>query len=157
MNPYIVLNYYIKAHKTAPIYATVKNEETTSGTDVYSCNYVNNIDNKFNYSNNEQIVGKWINGKTLYRKVITFNYFPNNTQRVVPHYITNLQYICWYEYSWYDESDKRFFSGFRFDANTTFCKVGISYTDLIIEGRGTDWSERTSDGKCIIYYTKTTD
>lgn len=157
MNPYIVLNYYIKAHKTAPVTATVKNEKTTSETDVYSCNYVNNIDNKFNYSSNEQIVGKWIDGKTLYRKVITFNYFPNNTQRVVPHYITNLQYICWYEYSWYDESDKRFFSGFRFDSNTTFCKVGISYTDLIIEGRGTDWSERTSNGKCIIYYTKTTD
>ena len=43
MNPYIVLNYYIKAHKTAPIYATVKNEETTSETDVYSCNYINNM------------------------------------------------------------------------------------------------------------------
>lgn len=43
MNPYIVLNYYIKAHKTAPIYATVKNEETNSETDVYSCNYINNL------------------------------------------------------------------------------------------------------------------
>lgn len=43
MNPYIVLNYYIKAHKTAPIYATVKNEETDSEIDVYSCNYVNNM------------------------------------------------------------------------------------------------------------------
>lgn len=43
MNPYIVLNYYIKAHKTAPIYATVKNEKTTSETDVYSCNYINNL------------------------------------------------------------------------------------------------------------------
>lgn len=108
-------------------------------------------------STEEQAIGKWIDGKTLYRKLVEFDYFPNNTQRVVPHYITNLQYICWYEYSWYDESDKKFFSGLRFDANTTFCKVGISHTDLIIEGRGTDWSERTSDGKCIIYYTKTTD
>lgn len=157
MNPYIVLNYYIKAHQTAPVTATVKNEETTSETDVYSCNYINNIDNKFNYSNNEQIVGKWINGKTLYRKVITFDYFPNNIQRVVPHYITNLEYICWFEYSWYDESDKRFFSGFRFDNSTVYCKIAISHTDLIVEGRGTDWSGRTSDGKCIIYYTKTTD
>lgn len=42
MNPYIVLNYYIKAHQTAPVTATVKNEETTSETDVYSCNYINN-------------------------------------------------------------------------------------------------------------------
>lgn len=43
MNPYIVLNYYIKSHKTAPVYATVKNEKTTSETDVYSCNYINNL------------------------------------------------------------------------------------------------------------------
>ena len=90
MNPYIVVKFYIKAFKSASSTAQVKNAETNSTEDVYSCNYINNIDNKFNYSNNEQIVGKWIDGKTLYRKVITFNYFPNNTQRVVPHYITNL-------------------------------------------------------------------
>lgn len=42
MNPYIVMNYYIKSHQTAPVTATVKNEETTSETDVYSCNYINN-------------------------------------------------------------------------------------------------------------------
>ena len=135
----------------------VKNEETTSETDVYSCNYVNNIDNKFNYSSNEQIVGKWIDGKTLYRKVITFNYFPNDGQRNVAHYITNLQYICWYEYTWYDSSDAKFFSNVRFDNSTTYCKISISNTYLIVEGRGTNWSTRTSDGTCIIYYTKTTD
>lgn len=43
MNPYIVMNYYIKTHQTAPVTATVKNEETTSETDVYSCNYINNL------------------------------------------------------------------------------------------------------------------
>lgn len=43
MNPYIVMNYYIKAHQTAPVTATVKNEKTTSETDVYSCNYINSI------------------------------------------------------------------------------------------------------------------
>lgn len=157
MNPYIVMNYYIKAHQTAPVTATVKNEKTTSETDVYSCNYVNNVDDKFNYSSNEQIVGKWIDGKILYRKTITFDYFPNDGQRNVAHYITNLQYICWYAYSWYDSSDAKFFSNVRFDNSTTYCKIAISNTYLIVEGRGTNWSARTSDGTCIIYYTKTTD
>ena len=157
MNQYIVLNYYIKAHKTAPIYATVKNEETNSETDVYSCNYVNDVDNKFNYSSGEQIVGKWIDGKSLYRKVISFDYFPNDGQRSVAHHIKNLQYICWYEYTWYDSSDAKFFSNVRFDNSTTYCKISISNTYLIVEGRGTNWSTRTSDGTCIIYYTKTTD
>ena len=51
MNPYIVMNYYIKAHQTAPVTATVKNDETTSETDVYSCNYINNIvQNNTNYT-----------------------------------------------------------------------------------------------------------
>ena len=109
------------------------------------------------YSKEEIIIGKWIDGKKLYRKVIDFDYFPNNSQRVVPTNINNLEYICWYEYSWYDTSDKRFFSGLRFDNSTTYCKVAISYTDLIIEGRGADWSGRTTSSKCIIYYTKTAD
>lgn len=51
MNPYIVMNYYIKSHQTAPVTATVKNEKTTSETDVYSCNYINNIvQNNTNYT-----------------------------------------------------------------------------------------------------------
>lgn len=112
-------------------------------------------ENLKNYLDEEQIIGKW-EEETLYRKVVNFDYFPNNSQRIVPTNISNLKDVKWYEYSWYDDSDKRFFSSLRFDNNTTYCKVAISYTDLIVEGRGVDWSTRTSDGKCIIYYTKTT-
>ena len=112
-------------------------------------------ENLKNYLDEEQIIGKW-EEETLYRKVVNFDYFPNNGQRIVPTNISDLKDIKWYEYSWYDDSDKRFFSGLRFDTNTTYCKVAISHTDLIVEGRGVDWSTRTSDGKCIIYYTKTT-
>lgn len=112
-------------------------------------------ENLKNYLDEEQIIGKW-EEETLYRKVVNFDYFPNNGQRIVPTNISDLKDIKWYEYSWYDDSDKRFFSGLRFDTNTTYCKVAISHTGLIVEGRGVDWSTRTSDGKCIIYYTKTT-
>lgn len=63
MNPYIVLNYYIKAHKTAPIYATVKNEETTSETDVYSCNYVNNLVETITNANGTAL--KYNNGQMI--------------------------------------------------------------------------------------------
>lgn len=112
-------------------------------------------ENLKNYLDEEQIIGKW-EEETLYRKVVNFDYFPNNGQRIVLTNISDLKDIKWYEYSWYDDSDKRFFSGLRFDTNTTYCKVAISHTDLIVEGRGVDWSTRTSDGKCIIYYTKTT-
>ena len=69
MNPYIVLNYYIKAHKTAPIYATVKNEETTSETDVYSCNYINKL--TYTLSNTETETGRTISyNNQLYKEYV---------------------------------------------------------------------------------------
>lgn len=112
------------------------------------------LSNILNYSKDEVKIGKWVNGKNLYRKVLDFDYFPDNSQRFVPIYISNLDDVCWYEYSWFDTVDDRFFSGLRFDTGTTYCKVAISSTDLIVEGKGTEWSKRTSNGKCIIYYTK---
>lgn len=33
---------------------------------------INEVNNKFNYSTSEQVIGKWIDGKPLYRKTITF-------------------------------------------------------------------------------------
>lgn len=41
-----------------------------SQTDVYSCNYVNKLNN---YSTNEQVVGTWIDGKPLYRRTFVGN------------------------------------------------------------------------------------
>lgn len=35
-------------------------------------NAINEVNNKFNYSTEEQVIGKWIDGKPLYRKTITF-------------------------------------------------------------------------------------
>lgn len=70
MNPYMVFNYIIKAYKTSsvPEDSEVKNVETDSTSDVYSCDYINDLTNMFDYSN-EQIVGKWADGKPLYQKV----------------------------------------------------------------------------------------
>ena len=38
-------------------------------------NAINEVDNKFNYSTEEQKIGTWIDGKPLYRKVIIFDNF----------------------------------------------------------------------------------
>lgn len=83
MNPYIVLNYYIKAHKTAPIYATVKNEETTSETDVYSCNYVNNMHPNIVTDGSPVKTGRKIDGKEEWVKKINFGALPNATAKEV--------------------------------------------------------------------------
>ena len=45
------------------------------------------------YSTNELVIGKWIDGKPLYRKVISFGALPNNSTKSVAHNISNLKRI----------------------------------------------------------------
>ena len=96
MNPYIVLNYYIKAHKTAPIYATVKNEETNSETDVYSCNYINNMQVNIITNGSPVKTGRKVDGKDEYvlRRTVdlgTIGSTPNGNNKTytIPTGLTN--------------------------------------------------------------------
>lgn len=69
LQPYITLNYIIKAFQSAGTVANVSATTTSSDTDTYSCNYINQNNT---YSTSETLTGKiWIDGKPIYRKVIT--------------------------------------------------------------------------------------
>ena len=46
------------------------------------------------YSTDEQVIGTWVNGETLYRKTINFGALPNATDKSVAHEISNLGYVC---------------------------------------------------------------
>lgn len=46
-----------------------------------------------NYSTEEQVVGTWINGETIYQKTIDFGSLPNGTTKQVEHNIDNLSMI----------------------------------------------------------------
>lgn len=46
-----------------------------------------------NYSETEQMIGTWIDGKTVYEKTINFGAMPNNTSKSVNHNIADLDYI----------------------------------------------------------------
>lgn len=54
-----------------------------------------NVDdiNKVNYSENEQIIGTWISGVPIYRKVVNFNALPNTSEKKLAHKISNVKYI----------------------------------------------------------------
>lgn len=45
------------------------------------------------YSTTEQVVGKWIDGSLIYRKVVDFGVLPNATQKKVAHGINNLAWV----------------------------------------------------------------
>lgn len=92
LQPYIVQNYIIKAKQSAGVVATVVDGLTSdSPTDALSAKQGKVLNEKFNYSTEEKVVGKWIDGKPIYRKVIDFGIFPNSTHKEVQHNISNLQ------------------------------------------------------------------
>lgn len=45
------------------------------------------------YSTNEIIIGRWIDNKPIYRKVINFGSLPDTTSKSVAHNIANIDFI----------------------------------------------------------------
>ena len=69
LQPYIVTNYIIKVSQTRALAGKTVNAFSNSTTDAYCCDYVNDCNT---YSTDETFTGKyWIDGKPIYRKVIT--------------------------------------------------------------------------------------
>lgn len=96
IQPSFVIPYIIKAKQSAGVVATVVDSLTsTSVTDALSAKKGKELNEKIiknsTYSTTEQAVGTWIDGKTIYRKVINFGALPNATQKNVAHNISNLE------------------------------------------------------------------
>jgi hypothetical protein len=90
LQPYLVVNYIIKVAQTTVTTAQVTNSYSTSTSDSYSCDYINNINT---YSTNEIRVGTWIDNKPIYRKMVDFGALPSNTLGSVNHNISNVKHI----------------------------------------------------------------
>lgn len=61
---------------------------------VEAINEVNANDiNRSVYSTKEQIIGKWIDGKPIYRKIYNIGALPNSTTKTVQHNISGLNQI----------------------------------------------------------------
>lgn len=118
------------------------------------------------YSAEEQIIGVWIDGKTLYRKVIDLGILPNESTVEIPHNINNLDRII--SMSGMAKSERQNLllpfpyslgkDGFNSDGTVKINAVPIN----IYEEQGnivvytlSDRSDMT--GYIILEYTKTTD
>jgi len=69
LQPYIVLNYIIKATMTTGTTSEVVNEYSDSQTDAYSCDYVNDLVEDIYSTTETKTNKKWIDGKPIYRRV----------------------------------------------------------------------------------------
>lgn len=70
-----------------------------------------------NYSLQEKAVGKWVDGKTIFKKTVAFGALPNASQKLVAHGIPNLGYVVKIEGT---------------------CLQGTSYKDIPLMYKGSD-------------------
>lgn len=126
LQPYIVVNFIIKATSTTPITANVVNEESQSTTDTYSCDYVNQVAQDLEDAiNDKQEKGTllWTNpdpssafseqtinniNLTDYEKIkIVFSRFTGNIQLTQDFIFDNSDLDCEIIYSDYDSGNVR--------------------------------------------------
>lgn len=120
---------------------------------------INEIVDKSVFSTVEKIIGKWIDGKLIYRKVVNFGALPNTSEKNVPHNISNFNFATKIDGIAYN-SDGRTFPlpavsfGISSGNITPSIYVFADRTNITI-GTGVDRS--AYNGYVIIEYTKTTD
>ena len=78
--------------------SSLANEYKVSASDMNEIKSVVNgactqVDNSISYSTTEKVVGTWIDGKPIYRKVVNFGALPNATSKSVAHNISNIAMI----------------------------------------------------------------
>ena len=109
------------------------------------------------YSTSKEVAcGTWIDGKTIYKKTLNFGTLPNNTNKVFPHGISDIDYIV----GW-DGIAKRSTDGVFFQIGSApNPQVGMQSSILIAVSSATidlyTGSDRTDMTAYItLYYTKT--
>ena len=80
-----------KTFQTTVSTGKVLNNRTESNVDTYSCNYINGLET---YSTDETKTNKvWIDGKPIYRKIISFTTTSGSSSKTLSDYIPNYNKI----------------------------------------------------------------
>lgn len=109
------------------------------------------------YSTGEQVIGTWIDGKPIYRKVVYIGSLPANTASFFSHNISNIDRVVNSSMTWFDTADNCWWSNRRWDSATIRISYNVNPTQIWIEAKGVNWSTRTNQAYVTIEYTKTTD
>lgn len=128
---------------------------STSTTDTYSCNYINEARLE-EYSTNETKIGTWIDGKPIYRKVL--NVGTVTTQKTyITHNIANLGKLV----NLYGTCNRQIDNRQQIiPSNYTNWEIflyDISSIEISLYFSDNQWNATPYDIVVIIEYTKTTD
>ena len=153
LQPYFVTNFIVKAKQSSGVVATVvDNLSSTSATDALSAKQGKVLNEKIDknslYSTHEQVIGTWINGKPIYRKVIELGSVGKATQKLINVGDLNISLVIkQYGMAQMDGADYHW-------AVSADCFVYNSNSSSISYYNATD---ATRNVYIILEYTKTTD
>lgn len=110
-----------------------------------------------NYSMQEQLIGRWADGRLLYEKVIDFGTLPNNAEKSVPHGIDNVGTI--WIYDGYVSSGSTFyglelpseFKNIPSENKPYAWRAYVTKTDVVIESFG---DKSSFNAIAVLRYTK---
>lgn len=120
-------------------------------------NSINEVNNKNNYSYTEKKIGKWVDNKIIYRKVIDIGTLPGQTSKSIAHYIDNLDTVV-NIVAIGKAFDRQFAIPFPSLASmfgSTTIGIRISDTNIEVVASADTFDE--GSGFVILEYTKTTD
>lgn len=135
-----------EAHQKADTIGDLTQLNTTNKSNVV--NAINEVNNKFNYSTEEQVIGKWTNGKPIYRKIVSGTVPQSDQYPIVATGITNLDKVVSISLLLAYGDNRQYFSSTRYTyylSKENDNKITIVAPD--VEG----------DATFTICYTKTTD
>ena len=163
-----------KISPTTPANGNIENQYGTSQTNAYSEEYSNNtfatkdvattsanglmsstdkakLDNGEVYSTTEQVIGKWIDGKPLYRKTIY------STAKTGSLSLSNVDFLRWKNFNAF-VNNEILFPDARYISSTDKLDFFVSKTQKSFTiTLGSDWSSKFTYLVFEIEYTKTTD
>ena len=135
----------------------IVNEHTESETLGYSANYLNaKFSSLENYLTEEQIIGTWIDGKPLYRKVVNHSKALSAGNNAIIHNIPNIGVVT--KVDGYTILGTNNYRTGAFESSTKFINIKTVDSTYINVHVGSDWGSSFKNGfVTILEYTKTTD
>lgn len=108
------------------------------------------------YSYDETPIGTWVNGETIYRKVISCGTFPDKADKTVAHGISNFGHII-HVYGYCEDISNSYPMPFPYNTPTGGGSVGVwvDKTNITISSQLIYYPNITAS-YIILEYTKTT-
>ena len=138
-----------KVSQTAGLVGSVVNSQSSSNKDTYSCDYINSLNT---YSTTEQVVGKWIDNKQIYRKVLTGTATTTNTTIDTSANVSSMNIIKIDGWIYKSATIQQQIGTYASDGNSSGIYVDNNGLKLLLPSA---WVPCTYTA--IIEYTKTTD